>query len=180
MTYANFAQAGNDAPRNMCCSPTLRIGDGARSVREIMLILLVEDEPISAWSTTCELEQAGHLVIGPAATSDDALRLAHKFHPDLALVDIDLQQGGEGVELARELRDMDIASVFVSAQSGVAVENSELALGLIGKPYNPADMPRSVEVIDAVMHGVEPPTPSPSSLHLFDKGKKQPAQRRTA
>ena len=41
-----------------------------------MLILVVEDEPISALSAMWELQRAGHDVIGPASTSEDALRLA--------------------------------------------------------------------------------------------------------
>lgn len=131
-----------------------------------MLVLVVEDEPISALSATYELEQAGHLVVGPAATLSEALRLARRYQPQLALVDIDLENMGDGIELARHLRGLGIASVFMSAQHRLADRNSDLALGLLGKPFNPVDVPRSVAVIDALLQGEEPP-PLPRSLQLF-------------
>jgi two-component system, response regulator PdtaR len=131
-----------------------------------MLILIVEDEPITAMSAAWELEQAGHRVLEAAATVDEALVLARKHRPDLALVDIDLHDTGNGVELARQLREMDIPSLFVSAQDSLANHNSNVALGFIGKPYHPADIPRSVEVIRALLRGEVLP-PLPRALHLY-------------
>lgn len=131
-----------------------------------MLILIVEDDPICGLSVAYALEEAGHAVIGPASRQAEALSLAQRFRPQLALVDIDLEHPGEGIELARLLREMDVQSVFVSAQHGVASQNSELALGLIGKPFDPEDVPRSVEVVAALMR-CAPPPPSPRSLRLF-------------
>jgi CheY-like chemotaxis protein len=106
-----------------------------------MLILLVEDEPISALSVTLELEGSGHRVIGPATSLDEALQLAHRHGPELALVDIDLKHHGDGIELARRLAEMEIPSVFVSGQGPLARAHSDLALGYISKPFNPADLP---------------------------------------
>ena len=133
-----------------------------------MRILITEDEPLIALSLAMELEQAGHEVIGPAATIEASLRLARMHRVDLALLDIDLQQRGDGVIVAKRLREMDIPAVFVSGQDAVAHDNADLALGYIGKPYNPADIVRSVAVIDAVLHGkTPPPPPVPASLELF-------------
>jgi DNA-binding response OmpR family regulator len=134
-----------------------------------MLILIVEDEPICALSTIAELEHAGHQTLGPAATMEAGLELARSGHPKLALIDIDLVHKGDGVELAKQLREMRIATVFVSAQSRTAYDNRALALGFIGKPYNPADLPHSINVIEAVMNGKNPPPPPLSrSLQLFN------------
>jgi DNA-binding response OmpR family regulator len=132
-----------------------------------MLILIVEDEPICALSTIAELEHAGHQTLGPAKTIEEGLELARTGHPALALVDIDLAHKGDGLELARRLREMHIASVFVSAQSRDALENCSLALGFIGKPYNPADLAPSIEAISAIMEGRDPPRPTPQTLQLF-------------
>lgn len=131
-----------------------------------MLILVVEDEPVCALSTVAELEHAGHTTLGPVATLEDGLELARSGHPELALIDIDLMQEGEGVELAKQLRALDIAAIFVSGQSCTALDNRDLVLGFIGKPYNPADLPPSIEVISAILEGREPP-PVPRTLQLF-------------
>ncbi len=133
-----------------------------------MLILVVEDEPICAMSTVAELEQAGHKTLGPAATLEEGLELARAGHPALALIDIDLMHAGDGIELARRLRELHVPAVFVSAQHPSAFQNAELALGYIGKPYNPADLPPSIEVISAILDGK--PLPSsllPRALQLF-------------
>ncbi len=133
-----------------------------------MLILVVEDEPICALSTVAELEQAGHETLGPAATLEEGLELARNGHPTLALIDIDLMHAGDGVELAKRLRELHIAAVFVSAQHPAAFQNQDLALGFIGKPYNPSDLPPSIEVISAILEGKSPPEASlPRALQLF-------------
>ncbi len=132
-----------------------------------MLILVVEDEPICALSTITELEHAGHQTLGPAATLEEGLELARTGHPTLALVDIDLAHKGDGLELAKRLQEMHIASVFVSAQSRDALDNCTLALGFIGKPFNPADLPPTIEVISAILAGKQPPASLPRTLQLF-------------
>jgi CheY-like chemotaxis protein len=132
-----------------------------------MLILIVEDEPICALSTIAELEHAGHQTLGPAATFEEGLELARTGHPTLALVDIDLAGKGDGLELAKRLQEMHIASVFVSAQSRDALDNCSLALGFIGKPYNPADLAPSIAAISAIMEGKDPPLVVPQTLRLF-------------
>jgi len=38
-----------------------------------MLILIVEDEPIVAWSLAQALREAGHTLVGPTASSDEAI-----------------------------------------------------------------------------------------------------------
>lgn len=132
-----------------------------------MLILIVEDEPICALSTIAELEHAGHKTLGPARTLEEGLELARTGHPTLALVDIDLAHKGDGLELARHLQEMHIAAVFVSAQSRDALDNCSLALGFIGKPYNPADLAPSIEAISAILEGRDPSPPPPQTLRLF-------------
>lgn len=133
-----------------------------------MLILVVEDEPICALSTVAELEHAGHETLGPAATLEEGLELARNGHPALALIDIDLMREGDGVELAKRLRELHVAAVFVSAQHPSAFEDRDLVLGLIGKPYNPADLPSSIDVIAAILEGKSFPASSlPRALQLF-------------
>jgi CheY-like chemotaxis protein len=131
-----------------------------------MLILLVEDEPLAALSATCELEGAKHGVLGPAASSDEALQLAQHRRPDLALVDIDLERPDAGIDLARRLRALDIPALFVTGQTAVAKQHADLVLGFIGKPYDPADLTRSIDVVAWMLEGHDPPQWLPPSLRL--------------
>jgi len=143
------------------------VASGKEAETSIMLILLVEDEPLCALSTSWELERANHTVLGPAASSDEALRLAEGRRPDLALVDIDLERRGAGIDVARRLRAMNVPAVFVTAQAAAASEHADLAVGYIGKPYDPADIPRSVDAIMSALRGRVVPRPLPRSLRVF-------------
>jgi DNA-binding NarL/FixJ family response regulator len=106
--------------------------------------------------------------LGPATTLEEGLELARSGHPTLALIDIDLMHAGDGVELARQLRELHVAAVFVSSQHLSAFENRDLALGLLGKPYNPADLPPAIEIIAAILDGKSFPAASlPRALQLF-------------
>jgi CheY-like chemotaxis protein len=119
-----------------------------------MLILIVEDEPIVAWSLAHALGKSGHTVLGPTASSVEAVELAARHMPRLALVDITLNGQVEGIALARRLKsEMSIASVFMTAQPTLARENADAALGLIQKPYVPERVIRAIAVIDEMLAG---------------------------
>jgi two-component system, response regulator PdtaR len=119
-----------------------------------MLILIVEDEPIVAWSLADALRESGHAVLGPTASSDEAIELCTRCTPRLALVDITLDGREEGISLARRLKnEMRIASIFMTAQPMLARENADVALGLIQKPYLPQLVSRAIAVIDELRSG---------------------------
>ena len=119
-----------------------------------MLILVVEDEPIVAWSLAQALGKSGHAVLGPTASSAEAVELAARYIPKLALVDITLNGQVEGIALARRLKsEMSIASVFMTGQPMLARENADAALGLIQKPYVPERVIRAIAIIDEMLAG---------------------------
>ena len=119
-----------------------------------MLILIVEDEPIVAWSLAQALREAGHTILGPTASSDEAIELSARYTPRLALVDITLDGEIAGISIARRLKnEMSIASIFMTAQPTLARENADAALGLIEKPNLPEGVSRAIAVIDEVLDG---------------------------
>ena len=135
-----------------------------------MLILLVEDDALIAMSLEAALSDAGHSVRGPASTACPALQLAEFHPPELALVNINLRDGhGSGIELARELhRRWAVPSIFVSGQRHEAFAAREVAIGYIGKPYDPDTVLKAVEVARLVKQGRLPPREMiPQRLELF-------------
>jgi DNA-binding response OmpR family regulator len=134
-----------------------------------MKILIVEDQPLVAMSLAFELEHAGHEVIGCAGNLRTARTLAEQGHPGLALVDIDLDYRGEGIRVARELKEeLHIPSVFVTSQGDVARAHADAAIGVIVKPFDPADVVRGLPAIASVLEGGHPPPPSvPRILEFF-------------
>ena len=122
-----------------------------------MLILIVEDEPIVALSLAQALREAGHTILGPTASSVEAIELSARYTPRLALVDITLDGEIEGIGIARRLKnELRIASVFMTAQPTLARENADAALGLIEKPYVAERVSRAIAVIDELLNGRAP------------------------
>jgi two-component system, response regulator PdtaR len=139
-----------------------------------MLILIIEDEPLVAWSLAQALRDAGHTILGPTASSDEAIELSARYTPRLALVDITLDGDIAGISIARRLKnEMSIASVFMTAQPTLARENADAALGLIEKPYLPEGVSRAVADIDDVLDG-RPPHCRAAALEWFGASRPPP------
>jgi DNA-binding NarL/FixJ family response regulator len=67
-------------------------------------ILLAEDHVMVRQGLRIFLEQAGMAVIGEAGDGQEALRIAHEQHPDVAVLDIGMPYLN-GLETARRLRE---------------------------------------------------------------------------
>src|SRR5262245_41327430 len=133
----------------------------------VMIVLIVEDEPIIALSLARVLENAGHAVIGPAFNREEAVEAIGCQRPDLALIDINLQGKLEGTDLARSLQSLGIPSIFLSAQYATAYANADAALGIIGKPYTAEGVRDSLTVVDTILKGGKPATNKLGMLDLF-------------
>ena len=133
-----------------------------------MRILIVEDEALVAMALADSLEDAGHEVVGPAATMAEALALCEGAPPpELAVLDIDLRDGSNGVDVARALLERwGVLSIFASGQGVEARRARDVALGYIRKPYETDTVLRGVQVARAVMKGAEPGA-VPAGFELF-------------
>ncbi|MBP2231506.1 response regulator [Azospirillum agricola] len=100
-------------------------------------ILIVEDDAIIAYDLAETVRGMGHIVCGNAATMDEALTLAAEHRPTLALMDIRLADGDNGLEVARELRAQRFLPViFVTAFPDDLAKHGLEHLGpVIPKPF---------------------------------------------
>jgi CheY-like chemotaxis protein len=96
-------------------------------------ILIVEDEFLIAMTARDMVEEFGAIVIGPAATVEEALELARKEAIDIALLDLNLH-GQSSVVVAEELEARQIPVVFAT---GYARGHGKDSMGraVLGKPY---------------------------------------------
>ena len=124
------------------------------------MILIVEDNTIIAMQVEMDLEDAGHIVQGPVPRSAPAVRLAELEAPSLALVDVDLAGGDNGIDLVRLLFErFGVRSVFMTGQSTAVEAAGGAALGVISKPFGPRTVNRAVE---AGLAHIKNGTPLPS------------------
>ena len=82
-----------------------------------MRILVADDEPASAQALKDLLELNGHQVIGPAPDGAEAVRLAGRDHPDLAILDINMPRmsGLEAIDHITRARPIPV--IVLSAHS---------------------------------------------------------------
>ncbi|KLK94430.1 response regulator [Microvirga vignae] len=113
-------------------------------------ILIVEDEFLIALELESLLQDAGHDVVGIAASSEEAIALGCEFSPDLAFVDIHLADGLTGIDVARKLSDQHHVTVlFMTANAKRIPEDFAGARGVIAKPYTERGVKEALAYITA-------------------------------
>jgi len=121
----------------------------AQSVIDRLLasrVLIIEDEPIIALDLENLLTELGHNVVATAATRDEAVAKARSERPGLVLADINLGEGGSGIDAVSEiLESFDIPVIFVTAypERLLTGERPEPTY-LIAKPFLPETIQATV------------------------------------
>lgn len=112
-------------------------------------VLIVEDEAISARDLAEMVESIGHSVAGIADDAGSAMRIAESECPDIALLDIRLDNSEDGIELGLRLRESyQLPLVFVTAHfdsdtvaRAVAVKPNHYVV----KPFRQTDIYIAIE-----------------------------------
>ncbi|WP_321314193.1 response regulator [Halarcobacter sp.] len=113
-------------------------------------ILVVEDEIVTAMDIKEALLEFGFNVIGVATNIKKALKLLEENSCDLALLDITLKNGDDGISLSEEIiKRYDIPFVFLTANDKYttierAIKNEPY--GYIIKPFKDAELKATVEL----------------------------------
>jgi DNA-binding NarL/FixJ family response regulator len=114
-------------------------------VEQIRPLLVVEDDESMRELITTLLERAG-FACSAAATAEDAIALADREPPTLAILDVDLKAETSGYELLYDLRARwpEMPAIFLS---GSRAEPSDCVTGLllgaddyVVKPFNPDEL----------------------------------------
>jgi len=134
-----------------------------------MRLLVVEDDFVIAREMEQVLLSGGHMVVGTAIHSDQALAIAQRHRPDLALVDIMLADGGTGPYVAQRLWEVfGIPVLFVTGSVDAARAARTTALGLLEKPVQTATLLTALRVMQAILNGDDRAPAAPmKGLELF-------------
>ncbi len=109
-------------------------------------VLIIEDEPIIAMDLENLVSELGHKVVATAATRDEAVAKAKSERPGLVLADINLGEGGSGIDAVNEiLSSFDIPVIFITAypEKLLTGERPEPTY-LIAKPFLPETVQATV------------------------------------
>lgn len=135
--------------------------------RIVNRILIVEDEPLTAFDNENLIGDAGYEVVATLDRFADAIETLDKEQVDLILSDVRLTGERSGIDLAREARGRGIPVLFVTG--GPPDNASELAIGVLMKPYNHRTLRSSLKAIDCYLAGKK--TRPPKGLTLFPKAE---------
>jgi DNA-binding response OmpR family regulator len=130
------------------------------------IVLIVEDEILSAMDIRDKLEGAGYQVLDLTSRRDEALAAAQARTPDLALVNIELHGRDDGISLAEDLTRLGIPVLFISGQVDRAQSAKSVAIGSMPKPYSATDMVRAVDHLIGRLAGDRSLAP-PHRLEVF-------------
>lgn len=105
-------------------------------------VMIVEDEMLLAMDLEDMLVDAGHTVVGQATDMAQAIGVAEAVNGaiDVAIMDVNLARGSNGIEAAGALRQRwGIPSLFVSGnldEATRALAQQWHPIGFVGKPYS--------------------------------------------
>jgi len=113
-------------------------------------ILIVEDEPLIAEDIASVLERNEYIISAIAYSKADALTALQTDLPDMALLDINLNGGLEGIEIADTINQhYNIPFVFITSYSDKhtldKAKHTEPS-GYIVKPFNEAGLFSTLEI----------------------------------
>ena len=120
-------------------------------------ILIVEDEPLTAFDNENMLGDAGYEVVATVDDLQDALDVLEREQVDLILSDVRLRKDQTGIELARAARAKGVPTLFATGHSHPTA--SEVAVGCVMKPYTERQLCKAIEAVDRHLQGekVKPP-----------------------
>src|SRR5215468_8371256 len=108
-----------------------------------MRILVAEDETIIRLDLRDLLERAGHEVVAEARDGEEAVELAKRHEPDLAVLDVRMPRL-DGIEAARSiLADRPIPIVMLTAYGQEELVSRAVEAGVFGylvKPFREQDL----------------------------------------
>lgn len=112
-------------------------------------ILVVEDDSIEALDIKRTLESFGYSVPYVASNGEDAIKKAYELMPDLVLMDILLKGDLTGIEVAREIKKLDMPVIYLTAHSEEVTVNKAMLTepyGYIIKPYSSIELKYAIEL----------------------------------
>jgi CheY-like chemotaxis protein/DNA-directed RNA polymerase specialized sigma24 family protein len=109
-------------------------------------VLIIEDEPIIALDLENLVTELGHKVVGVAVSRKEAVAKALSEKPGLVLADINLGEGGSGIDAVSDILDsFDIPVIFITAypEKLLTGERPEPTY-LVAKPFLPETVQATV------------------------------------
>jgi len=131
-------------------------------------VLIVEDDLMIADMIESVLVEHGHTVCGTARTVTEALALARRHKPDLAVIDVRLDDDELGTAFVARLGGIGGLGVLYATGNKLQLIGAD-GHAYITKPYRDLDLVRALEIVaEIVATGVASP-PFPRGLQVLPR-----------
>ena len=114
-------------------------------------ILIVEDNWIVSLDIQKRLEHFGYLVVGTATSGKEAIKSVSELHPDIVLMDINLDGSMDGIETAYQIqKKFGLPIVFLTAFSDDGTKRRAMRINpsaYIVKPYSDQELKNTLNDI---------------------------------
>lgn len=120
-----------------------------RDKNEAEKIIVVEDEAITALNLKMDLEDLGYEVVETIDTGSEAVEKSEELFPDMVLMDINLKGDMDGIEASRQISEMGIPIIFLTANTDDPTTFDALKTapyGYLSKPYTAKDLELTVKM----------------------------------
>ena len=119
-------------------------------------VLIVEDEVLVALEMQIILNAAGFDVVGVASNLANAIDIASRELPQLAIVDINLAGGDRGIDVVAKLKERGIPAIF---SSGNCPQDGDdiVAIGCLHKPFDDNALIHAVHMAQAIIDNSDMP-----------------------
>jgi DNA-binding response OmpR family regulator len=131
-------------------------------------IMIVEDELLIGEMMASTLENAGYSICGIARTISEALRLAQIHSPNIAVIDLQLEDSELGTDIAPQLEgNRNMAILYASGNTAGILLTTADGEACLTKPYRPEDLLQSLVIVDELFKTGESSRPFPAGFKLL-------------
>jgi len=126
-------------------------------------ILIVEDEPLTAFDNENFLGEAGYVIVATVDDLDEAIEILEREEVHLILSDVRLRKQQTGIHLAKAAKEKGVPTLFATGNPYPGA--ADIAVGCLAKPYSERQLTRAIQCVDRHLQGqkVKPP----KGLELF-------------
>jgi len=132
--------------------------------RIVKRILIVEDEPLTAFDNEVMLADLGYEVVATLDSFEAAIDCLDSEDVDLVLSDLRLTGKRNGIDLARAAKHRGIPVLFATGHQ-LPDESKDVAVGCLNKPYSERQLKNALDAVDRVLAGET--VKSPKGLDLY-------------
>lgn len=137
--------------------------------RVVKRILIVEDEPLTAFDNEVMLNDLGYEVVATLDSFGQAIVVLDREDVDLVLSDVRLTGERNGLDLARVAKERGIPVLF-STGHDIPDSGKAVALGRLRKPYTERQLKCALEAIDRLLSGEDARAPKGLDLYPAQDG----------